>query len=323
LQGYEHEAKANAKRERAVRPEFRKMRVIHEMLMVADAVDAARGREGYMDPASLTSGDRFFGRGLTKEFAEPVRGGYVFEFIGKESPSTFHETPDDCEPRQERAPRYTSYVYVARPESEATGPYTFALYSETARIHYTKDGRIPTTIDPSVSDGVSALDEDPEPASSGSNSGILSRLWAGLTRFRSRTSSSGSDVARGEDRAIEDLRAFAAAQDVFFVKLGTRGYGSVEALTNPGSLEGVPDIPPFLDRDFAREVRDGYRFTFAGEQDTEGGYPQFYRDYRYVAVPVGDSPAGRRSFAVYDDRVVRYRTDGTAPLKIDPVVGRP
>ena len=43
-----------------------------------------------------------------------------------------------------------------------------------------------------------------------------------------------------------------------------------------------------------------------------------YRDYSYVAIPVGESLAARRSFAIYPDGVVRVRTDGNPPLLIDP-----
>jgi hypothetical protein len=40
-----------------------------------------------------------------------------------------------------------------------------------------------------------------------------------------------------------------------------------------------------------------------------------------VAVPVGNGPAGRRSFAVSSDGVIRFRADGVAPQKDDQILG--
>jgi hypothetical protein len=44
-----------------------------------------------------------------------------------------------------------------------------------------------------------------------------------------------------------------------------------------------------------------------------------YRDFVYVAIPVGD-PAGRRSFTVFSDGAIHFRTDGAAPQRTDPVL---
>ena len=321
VEAYSKDASAASQRQHLVAPEFRGLRVIHEMLMVADAEENSRGPQGYPDPVTMSGGERLFGHGLPKEFGETSRGGYRFDFIGKEAASVFHEVDDESENRAP-IPRYVSYVYVATPESDATGPYTFALHSEDGLIHYTKDGRTPSVLDPSVSDGVDYASEGTSaPASAPGRPGLLSRLWGGITGLQHRIGGSGTDAGSdSEERVINDLRAFASAEELFFNTFGARGYGSVEALTNPGSLEGVPESAPFVSQAFTHDVRYGYRFTFVGEQETEGGQPRLYRNYGYVAIPVGDGPASRRSFAVYDDNVVRARTDSAPPTEIDPAL---
>jgi hypothetical protein len=304
-----------AQRESVLAPRFRSVRVVHELLMVSELTEFPRrgmlpgSNGGFVDPALL--GDPTIGQGILPEvFAESPRGGYHFEFIGRD-PTVGYQT--------EVTP-YRSFVYIASPESDAVGQYTFALYSDSGLIHYTSEARVPSALDPTVTDGVTPVESDPAAAVEVKKPGVMSRVWARGSRLRRRFFTSGSDVAGAEARAINDLRAFAAAQNRLFLMLGARGYASLEALSNPGLLEGVPDMPPFIDQEFTEDERDGYRYTFTGERLTEGGEPRLYRDYSYVAVPVGNGPPGRRSFAIYSDTVVRARTDGTPPLLIDPPV---
>jgi hypothetical protein len=295
-------------RESLLAPQFRSMRVVHELMVVSAATQIPWGSgssTGYIDPALMAVPE--IGAGALPEvFAESPRGGYRFDFVGRDAAIGYETavTP------------YRSFVYVAWPESEAVGQYTFALHSADRKVHYTTEDRIPSALDPTVTDGM-PLDGD-ESVKAANKPGLMSRISAWSTRMRRRFFTSGSDVAAAEARAVSDLRALATAEDALFLMLGARGFASVEALNNPGVLEGVPAMAPLLDQDFTEYERDGYRYTFTGERITEGGEPRLYRDYSYVALPVGDSPAGRRSFAIHPDGVVRVRTDGTAPLLIDP-----
>lgn len=294
-------------RESLLAPQFR-IRVVHELMLVSAATEIPWGSgsgTGYIDPA-LMANPEIGGGALPEVFAEPSRGGYRFDFVGRDA-AVGYETS---------VTPYRSFVYVAWPESDAVGQYTFALHSTDRKIHYTTEDRVPSTLDPTVTDGM-PLDGD-ESVREASTPGLMSRVSAWGTRMRRRFFTSGNDVAAAETRAVNDLRAFAAAEDALFLMLGQRGFASVEALNNPGMLEGVPAMAPLLDEDFTEHERDGYRYTFTGERLTEGGEPRLYRDYSYVALPVGDSPAGRRSLAIYPDGVIRVRTDRTAPLLIDP-----
>ena len=296
-------------RESLIAPQFRSMRVVHELLLVSEVYDGAGGQRlgdgGYIDPALMA--DPTIGAGALPEvFAESPRGGYRFDFVGREAAVSYETSVTP----------YRSFVYIAWPESEAVGQYTFALHSSDKKIHYTTEDRVPSTLDPTVTDGM-PLDGD-ESVADVQKPGLMSPLISWGTRLRRRFFTSGNDVAGAEARAVNDLRTFAAAQDALFLMLGARGFTSVEALNNPGMLEGVPELAPLLDEDFIASDRDGYHYTFNGERLTEGGEPRLYRDYSYVAVPIGDGPPGRRSFAIYPDGIVRVRTDGNPPLLIDP-----
>ena len=60
---------------------------------------------------------------------------------------------------------------------------------------------------------------------------------------------------------------------------------------------------------------------FVGVSPVSGsGKATLYRDYGYVAVPVGNGPSRRRSFAIRTDGVLRFPTDGAAPSAADPVL---
>jgi hypothetical protein len=115
---------------------------------------------------------------------------------------------------------------------------------------------------------------------------------------------------------------FSTAEQAFQATLGGRGYGSPQVLSDPSLLPGRPPIQSFVDRSFTQDVREGYQFSFIGQNPSDGrGAAQLYADYMYVAVPVGNGPAGRRSFAVSSDGVIRFRADGVAPQKDDQILG--
>jgi hypothetical protein len=313
---------AFVRRARALAPEFRDLRVVHELLTIDQAeveFQASLGNGRYVDPVRLATNreQRPFPEmpGLAPEFAVLSRGGYRFEFTGAGEGTTFVETYN---------PGYSSYVYTASPEPGMESRYTFALHSETGRIHYTTDGRPPTTKDPSVTDrvAVDAPEGIKEVAPQENETGLMSGLRRFINSFLRSAPMQEAELAFHEDRAIRDLRAFAAAQQVFLGVLQGRGYGSADVLSEPSILEGAPPIPPFLDRSFTQEVREGYRFTFAGEHPTAGsGRATLYRDYSYVATPVGNGPTTRRSFALFTDGLIRVRTGGGAAQKTDPFLG--
>jgi hypothetical protein len=203
-----------------------------------------------------------------------------------------------------------------QPEHE----YTFALYSDTGRIHYATDGRVPTPQDPGVTDRVAteAPDTIKEIQAQPNEDSLMTRLRNTINSFLGSAFVRDSELAFHEDRALKDLRAFAAAQHALLAMTVERGYGSPLVLSDPTILPGAPPVPPLLDRSFLQEVREGYHFTFQGDNPTSGTGPAtLYRDYRYAAQPVGDGPANRRSFAVYSDSVIRVRSDGGIPERSD------
>lgn len=310
-------------RQRRLAPEFRGMRVINEMMMVDQAeveFRASIGNGHYVDPAKLTDHSSLppgFGiRTLPPQFAQTSRGGYLFSFSGEGKGETFAGDAYGT--------AYSSYVYLAAPEPGQASPYAFALRSETGKIHYTTDGRIPTDADPAVTDRVAT--EAPavikEVAPEATDDDVATKLKALINRFLGSKTVQDSQLAFHENRAIKDLQVFSTAQQAFQATLGGRGYGSPQVLSDPSLLPGRPPIQSFVDRSFTQDVREGYQFSFIGQNPSDGrGGGQLYADFMYVAVPVGNGPAGRRSFAVSSDGVIRFRTDGVAPQKGDQILG--
>ena len=138
------------RRNKMVAPQFRTMQVVNELIMISVAETAfhmGAGGGRFVDPAMLANRSiNPPGRGipvLPEAFAASDRGGYRFVFTG-------HDEGPAAVP--EFKPAYGSYVYVAWPQSNEEGAYTFALRSDTGHIHYTTDGRSPTAEDPRVVD---------------------------------------------------------------------------------------------------------------------------------------------------------------------------
>jgi hypothetical protein len=310
-------------RQRRLAPEFRGSRVVNEMMMVDSAeiqFQASLGNGNYVDPALLADASKVppgFGfQPLPPQFATPSRGGYRFSFTGQNESKTFAD---------EYSPAYTRYVYLASPEPGTPSQYAFALLSHTGKIHYTTDGRIPTEADPAVTDKVAADAPElvKEVGPERTDDDIATKLKALINRFLGSKTVQDSQLAYHEDRAIKDLRVFAAAQQAFLATLNGVGYGSPQVLSDPSLLPGRPPIQSFVDRSFTQDVREGYQFSFIGQNPTTDGpgNARLYRDYLYVAVPVGNGPATRRSFAIASDGVIRFRTDGAAPQKSDQILG--
>ena len=299
----------------ALAPEFRDLKVVHELLMIGSAeqqfqVSVGDGR--YVDPAMLADRNKvpvaMGGMALPAEFALASRGGYRFTFTGVDEGPTFAIAFQ---------PAYSSFVYLAVPETEESGPYSFALTSQTGRVHWAK-GRAPTASDPAVTD-LDARTTTGSPAKTDAASGgTLGWLRALVTKEPVKS----APPSREEQAAVDDLRKFAAAENTAYATLGA--YGSPGVLSEPSTLPGAPGIRAFLDRSFLEPVRGGYQFSFVpGEPGAKSpaspAGEALYRDFVYVAIPVGD-PAGRRSFTVFADGAIHFRTDTAAPQATDPVL---
>jgi len=298
----------------ALAPEFRDLKIVHELLMIGAAeqhfqVSIGDGR--YVDPAMLADRNKVSvqmeGIALPAEFAQPSRGGYRFRFTGEDEGPTFSIAFQ---------PAYSSFVYLAVPETGESRPYSFALMSQTGRVHWAK-GRSPTASDPAVTD-LEPRNTTETLAKGDANSGVMGWVRSLVTKELPKSAPPSS----AEQAAVDDLRKFAAAQNTCRATLG--GYGSPGVLSEPSTLPGTPGIRAFLDRSFLEHVRGGYQFSFVpGEPGVQSPASPMgealYRDFVYVAIPVGDA-AGRRSFTVFSDGAIRFRTDSTAPNKADPVL---
>lgn len=308
------------RQQRTLASQFRGMRVVSEMLMVRMAefsFQASMGNGQYIDPARLADGATVpADAGLPPQYAAPSRGGYHFTFTGIGEPGKpFFE---------HLSPSYYEFAYVAVPDSAESSPYTFALLSKSGKIHYREDGRTPTEGDPSVTDTVAAeapkVLEEVRPAAN--ETGLMSRLRTIINTFVRSKPAQDAKLAYHEDRAIQDLRVFVAAQQALLAVAARPGYGTPEVLADPSILPGQPMLAPLVDRSFTQEVREGYRFSFVGRQAIIGsGRAALYADYSYTAVPVGDGPSNRRSFAVFPDGAIRFRVDARPPDQSDRVLG--
>jgi hypothetical protein len=299
----------------ALAPEFRDLKVVHELLMIGSAeqqfqVSVGDGR--YVDPAMLADRNKvpsaMGGVALPAEFALPSRGGYRFIFTGEDEGPTFSIAFQ---------PAYSSFVYLAVPETGESRPYSFALMSQTGRVHWAK-GRTPTASDPTVTDQEPRATPGATAKSGADSGGVMGWLRGLVTKPPVKS----APPAPQEQAAVDDLRKFAAAENTCRATLG--GYGSPGVLSEPSTLPGTPGIRAFLDRSVLDHVRGGYQFSFIpGEPGVQSPASPMgealYRDFVYVALPVGD-PAGRRSFTVFSDGAIHFRTDGVAPQRTDPVL---
>lgn len=281
----------------ALAPEFRDLKVVHELLIIGAAeqqfqVSVGNGR--YVNPAMLADRNKvplgMGGMALPAEFALPSRGGYRFTFTGEGEGPTYAIAFQ---------PAYSSFVYLAVPETGESRPYSFALMSQTGRVHWAK-GRTPTANDPAVTDHQSRTTR--EEVAKTDSGGVIGWLRGLVTKEPVKS----MPPTPQEQAAVDDLRTFAVAQNTCRATLG--GYGSPGVLSEPSTLPGTPAIRAFLDRSFLEHVRDGYQFSFIpGEPGVQSPATPMgealYRDFVYVAIPAGN-PAGRRSFTVFSDGAI-------------------
>jgi hypothetical protein len=112
---------------------------------------------------------------------------------------------------------------------------------------------------------------------------------------------------------------FVSAQQALFAMVARPGYG------RPRSLPiRDPPRPPDDGAAGGSLVRTGGARrlpAFVGRQPTVDTQTALYADYAYTAVPVGDGPSTRRSFAVFPDGVIRFRRDGAPPDESDQMLG--
>lgn len=100
--------------------------------------------ERLMDP-NVTEGAPPF---LPEYFAQPLRQGYRFSFVGTPLPGDRGRRGDPG-----TGPGYAAYAYVAMPEGAVpAGRRALAIYPDGV-IHVTSDGRTPTERDPAITAG--------------------------------------------------------------------------------------------------------------------------------------------------------------------------
>ena len=190
-------------------------------------------------------------RVASPQYASPSRGGYQFSFTGEEEGETFSD---------EYKPAYSRYVYLAWPEPGQTIPYAFALRSETGKIHYTTDGRIPAETDPAVTDRVAADAPEviKEVGPEDTDDGVATKLKALINRFLRSKTVQDSQLAFHEDRAIKDLRLFATAQQAFQATLGGRGAppaGGTSGILLRGSYVAQRTMDPIANVELSNSPR--------------------------------------------------------------------
>src|SRR5438093_2123017 len=125
---------------------------------------------------------------------------------------------------------------------------------------------------------------------------------------------------RGEE-AVHQLLQFRGVAAVFPASAGENGYMRPERLSDPllfETLHTTPRLPAW----FGESRRDGYEFTFAGEDCTwQARMVELGRlcyGFVYAARPL-DAAQGKESYALFSsDQRVHYRSDGTIPNAADP-----
>ena len=120
--------------------------------------------------------------------------------------------------------------------------------------------------------------------------------------------------------AIGNLRTLVSAQEAF--RAGTcDGYADFDGLVNPANV--IPNYPvggpSFLSADFARPIRNGYRYELRAEDPLppqEGCPARLYRRYRFSANP--ESGSGRH-FLVESDAIIYVALDRPATPQDPPL----
>jgi len=315
---------------KSVSPAFRANPVVAQMFqfgMAQGAYTSGFGMGRFAKPERLTDTE-LWGRfkmpaPLPPRFGEVQREGYQFDFVGETCgpmKNNMSAPEDDCD----------GFAYSALPLDDPKlprGRFAFALLTQDQKIHYRKDGSMPTADDPTVDNTEASSHADlvngggPEPP------GIIVRIRNGVNALVERMlgQKPGSlEVNAAEGNAVKDLRTVAAAENAF-TAMSNGIYLPPEVLADPKMFAPIKTAP-LLPGYFTQPVRLGYAFEFSGEAHPApiGEFDWItphYTSFVYVARPVQPGPAGRRTLALYPDGVIFATSEDRVPTREDPPLG--
>jgi hypothetical protein len=316
-------------------PEFRGDHVAQQLLdfyLASMVFPGSLGEEGFLPPERLSDPRLFVELGmaprLPSSFANAQRDGYEFRFDGL-----------DCGLR----PKYLlqlgalcgGFVYSARPlRASKTDSVSYALFSADERIHYRRDGALPTRTDPTVDNTAPSSAADfpgagipPSPGRSTYATSVLQKVIDAIYRAAGFGGTEGATVALLESNALADLRQVSAAEQTFLA-MSARGFASPERLADPDRF--APSTmygPPLLSAYFVQPLRQGYKFEFVGERPMAIGAPSvplgpFYESFVYSATPVEPGPPGRRAFALSSNGQIYVTSEHRAATSRDTPLSR-
>lgn len=269
--------RARLNRIKVLAPEFREAPAVHQLLDYLHATTIFRtefATDAFMRPEQLADKALFarFSKApyLPAFFGEPEREGYRFEFTGEcgQRSQYFSDFSDLCQ----------AFVYVARPVSPAPDATTFALLSTDLRVHYRRDAETPSGTDPTVdntapstaADLPGGAPETPQPEPEGLMGSLLRTLRGLIDRALGPGGVKQATAELHEATAVDDLRAFSAAEIAFSVTVGNGLYFLPPDQLADASLFTPLGLQPFLEARFIQPLRLGYRFEFLGEQPETG-----------------------------------------------------
>ena len=205
----------------ALAPEFRDLKVVHELLMVGSAeqqfqVSVGDGR--YVNPAMLADRNKV-----------PLAHGSCRRCRRSSRPRRAAAI-DSCSRAKDEGPTfaiafqpaYSSFVYLAVPETGESAPVFVRVARARPGVSTGRRDGAPTANDPTVTDQRATQRRRERWRSPTNDSGGT----MGWLRDSSRVAESGPKSAppsREEQAAVDDLRTFAAAENTCCATLG--GYG--------------------------------------------------------------------------------------------------
>jgi hypothetical protein len=301
---------------------------LYDYRQAAAAFPSSVGGGGFMSPERLS--DAAFFRAihtptpLPPVFTQPERDGYRFDFIGENCTGTnpyLAYLADLCK----------SFVYVARPLQGARSRRSYALLSSDFRVHYRDRGGMPTRQDPTVDNMASPTAADMPKAGPESqpaeSTGLLASLRRAATAVIDRAvGRKQAEVHLHESSALQELRSFSAAENMFHSTIGEGRYATPEQLADGATFASL-GTQPYLPASFRQPLRQGYQFEFVGQNDVAPVGPLaslglLHESFVYVARPIEPGPEGRRTFALYPDGRVFATSARRVPTTRDEPIGR-
>jgi hypothetical protein len=124
--------------------------------------------------------------------------------------------------------------------------------------------------------------------------------------------------------AVQDLYDFQIAADEYMRGAG-QGRVAAPLHLSDALFWSRRDTPPFLPRYFANPIRNGYAFSYSGDQcktlNASGEHWDECAAYVYSATPAEGEGAAGLTFALHStDQRVHVRTDGRLPSRDDPTI---